>query len=83
MGNMKKQEKKMAQRPNKTIAVLDVETTGFNHLSEEVTEIAVVLLDGLTGEEMGSFDTLIDIEGNIPNKIVELLAFHIWLSFRL
>ena len=62
----------MTQRPNKTIAVLDVETTGFNHLSEEVTEIAVVLLDGLTGEEMGSFDTLIDIEGNIPNKIVEL-----------
>lgn len=62
----------MTQRPNKTIAVLDVETTGFNHLSEEVTEIAVVLLDGLTGEEMGSFDTLIDIEGKIPNKIVEL-----------
>ena len=71
-GQHEKQEKKMAQRPNKTIAVLDVETTGFNYITSEVTEIAVVLLDGKTGEEMGSFDTLIDIEGKIPPEIVEL-----------
>ena len=67
----KKQDDKMAQRPNKTIAVLDVETTSLSPYGE-VTEVGVVLLNGKTGEEVGSFNSLIKVEGEIPKKITEL-----------
>lgn len=70
-GQHEKQEKKMAQRPNKTIAVLDVETTSLSPYGE-VTEVGVVLLNGETGEEVGSFNSLIKVEGEIPKKITEL-----------
>ena len=69
---LEKQEKKEMARPNKTIAVLDFETTGFSAISNEPTEIAIVLLDSQTGEEMGSFDALIKIDGYIPAKVTEL-----------
>ena len=70
-GQHEKQERKMAQRPNKTIAVLDVETTSLSPYGE-VTEVGVVLLNGETGEEVGSFNSLIKVEGEIPKKITEL-----------
>ena len=70
-GQHEKQEKKMTQRPNKTIAVLDVETTSLSQYGE-VTEVGVVLLNGETGEEVGSFNSLIKVEGEIPKKITEL-----------
>ena len=70
-GQREKQEKKMAQRPNKTIAVLDVETTSLSPYGE-VTEVGVILLNGETGEEVGSFNSLIKVEGEIPKKITEL-----------
>lgn len=57
---------------NKNVAVLDFETTGFSPIASEPTEIAVILLDGQTGEEMGSFDALLKIEGKIPEKVTEL-----------
>ena len=57
---------------NKNVAVLDFETTGFSPIASEPTEIAVILLDGKTGEEMGSFDALLKIEGSIPEKVTEL-----------
>ena len=61
----------MTQRPNKTIAVLDVETTSLSPYGE-VTEVGVILLNGETGEEVGSFNSLIKVEGEIPKKITEL-----------
>lgn len=69
---LEKQEEKEMARPNKTIAVLDFETTGFSAISNEPTEIAILLLDSKTGEEMGSFDALIKIDGYIPAKVTEL-----------
>lgn len=70
-GQHEKRENKMAQRPNKTIAVLDVETTSLSPYGE-VTEVGVILLNGETGEEVGSFNSLIKVEGEIPKKITEL-----------
>lgn len=58
---------------NKKIAVLDLETTGFNAYDNEITEIGVILLDGKTGEEVGSFGTLLKIKADsIPDKVIQL-----------
>lgn len=40
-------------------AVIDVETTGFSAESERIVEVGVVVLDR-TGQETGSFSTLVD-----------------------
>lgn len=55
------------------IAVIDFETTGFSPYNDEPTEVAVLLLDGQTGEEIGMFDHLIKIKAdNIPEKVQQL-----------
>ena len=47
---------------NKKIAVLDLETTGLDAYGDEITEIGVVILDGKTGDEIGSFNTMLKVK---------------------
>ena len=56
----------------KKIIVIDLETTGFSPVKNEITEIGFVVLDGRTLENMGGFNTLVKIEGRVPGKITEL-----------
>ena len=60
------------KRPNKKIVVLDFETTGFDPIQNEVTEVGAIQIDGKTGEITNQLDALIKIEGTVPKKIVEL-----------
>lgn len=58
---------------NKNIAVIDFETTGFNPFEDEITEVAVSLFDGKTGDNIGVFNHLVKIDSEtIPKKITEL-----------
>ena len=56
----------------KKLIVIDLETTGFSPFANEITEVGFVILDGKTFEVMGSFDSLVNIEGKIPQKVVQL-----------
>lgn len=60
------------KRPNKKIVVLDFETNGFSSLTNEVTEVGAVTIDGKTGEITNVFDSIVKINGTIPQKVVEL-----------
>ena len=57
----------------KNIAIIDFETTGFNPYEDEVTEVGLIVLDGMTGEEVGVFDHLVKIKADkVPERVVEL-----------
>lgn len=56
----------------KDIAVLDLETTGFNPYEDEITEICIVILDGVTGEQKSVFSSLVKIQGSVPTKVEEI-----------
>lgn len=60
------------KRPKLNIVVIDFETTGFDPIKNEITEVGAVQIDGKTGEITNQFDALIKIIGKVPPKIVEL-----------
>ncbi|BDE06825.1 hypothetical protein WPS_21010 [Vulcanimicrobium alpinum] len=49
-----------------TYAVVDVETTGFDRMSDRVVEVACVLIRG--GREVDAFSTLVDPGRPIPER---------------
>lgn len=58
---------------NKRIAVIDFETTGFDPYKDEVTEVAVVMIDGINGNEIGAFSSLVKIKANdIPTEVQKI-----------
>lgn len=57
----------------KNIAVIDFETTGFSPYNDEITEVALSLFDGMTGEVIGVFNHLVKIKADkVPDKITEI-----------
>ncbi|MCL2486342.1 MAG: PolC-type DNA polymerase III, partial [Oscillospiraceae bacterium] len=50
--------------------VFDLETTGLSPVSERITEIGAVAVDG--GEVVDEFSTLVDPQMSIPYKVTEL-----------
>lgn len=60
------------KRPNKNIVVIDFETTGFDPIKNEATEVGAVQIDGKTGEITNQLNVLVKVVGKIPPKIVEL-----------
>lgn len=52
-------------------AILDFETTGLVAKESEVTEVAVLVVDE-DFEEVSSFHTFVNIEGDIPKRITSL-----------
>lgn len=54
------------------VVVFDVETTGFKAIVDEIIELGVVVLDGMTGEEISVFNSILKVEGDVSDKIVEL-----------
>lgn len=56
----------------KDVVIFDVETTGFSAYNDEITEIALLKVDGVTFEPVAEFSTLIKIDKQIPAKVVEL-----------
>lgn len=55
------------------IAVIDFETTGFNPYEDEVTEVGLVIIDGMTGEDIGVFNHLVKIKADeVPDRVTEL-----------
>ncbi|MBO5927062.1 MAG: hypothetical protein J6Q38_05865 [Clostridia bacterium] len=55
---------------NGVYSVVDIETTGTDVINDKITEIAVVKI--VNGEILESFQTLINPETHIPERIVEL-----------
>ncbi|HTL82815.1 MAG TPA: exonuclease domain-containing protein [Bacteroidia bacterium] len=51
-------------------AIVDIETTGGNHERDRITEIAILVHDGLTVTE--SYSTLINPERSIPDYITRM-----------
>ena len=55
------------------IAVIDFETTGFNPYESEVTEVGLMIIDGMTGEDIGTFNHLVKIKADkVPDRVTEL-----------
>ncbi|MDA8196192.1 MAG: exonuclease domain-containing protein [Actinomycetota bacterium] len=52
---------------NTKFLVIDVETTGTSPITDEITEIAAILVRG--GKIIDSFETLLSIEGSISSEI--------------
>lgn len=50
--------------------VFDIETTGLSPEKDQITEIGALLIED--GNIIDRFNTLISIEGKVPDKIVEL-----------
>src|SRR6056297_2314193 len=50
----------------------DLETTGFSRQWNEIIEVAAVLYDEETGEEVGEFHEYIKPKKSIPAKITEI-----------
>lgn len=55
-------------------AIVDIETTGGNHKTGRITEIAIVLHDG--HEVEGHYETLVNPEEIIPPFITQLTGIH-------
>ena len=55
---------------NAAFVVLDVETTGLNTRTDNITEIGAVRIEG--GREVGRYSQLIDPQMPLPEKVVEL-----------
>lgn len=55
---------------SKKYIVLDIETTGLSKYKHQITEIAAIKFDG--SEVIGTFQTLINPERNIPSFITKL-----------
>mgnify|MGYP002628713657 CR=1 FL=1 len=55
-------------------AIIDVETTGLSAKNEKITEIAILIHDGLKVIE--SYQTLINPEKNIPYRITQLTGIN-------
>ena len=51
-------------------AIIDIETTGGNHTYDRITDICIILHDGLTVTE--KFSSLVNPERNIPSHITRL-----------
>lgn len=56
----------------KDLIVIDLETTGLDPYDGEITEVGFVQLDGSTGKTVGSFNTLLKIEGEVPEVVTDL-----------
>ncbi|CAM9120958.1 PolC-type DNA polymerase III [Mycoplasma marinum] len=56
----------------KDFIVLDIETTGFSPLTEEIIEIAAVKVCGKTLEVLDTFELLVESNKNIPPFITNL-----------
>ncbi|HFI0463233.1 TPA: PolC-type DNA polymerase III [Streptococcus suis] len=54
------------------LVIFDVETTGFKAHSSEITEVGLLKIDGETFEPLAQFSTLIKIDGEIPDRVVEI-----------
>lgn len=57
----------------KDIAVIDLETTTISAYEGEITEVAIITLDGMTGEQKSVFSTLLKIKAEtIDKKNIEI-----------
>lgn len=53
-----------------TFIVFDIETTGFDHVKDEITEIGAVKI--INGEMVESFTTLVKPKQSIPKEVVDI-----------
>lgn len=58
------------QRLNTTYCVLDLETTGFSPVTEKITEIGIMKLEG--GKVVDKFSCFVNPEKPIPPRVVEI-----------
>lgn len=61
-------------KQNKMYAILDIETTGLSAKQEKITEIAIIIHDGVKVVER--FQTLINPERRIPYRITQLTGIN-------
>ena len=60
----------MASKGHKRFAVVDIETTGGMPKRDKITEIAIVITDGV--EILDQYATLINPERSIPHEITRI-----------
>ena len=71
--SVKSRKNRVGKRIDKlptSYVVLDLETTGTNHYKDEIIEVGAIKYNN--GKEVERLSLLIDIETEIPNKVIEL-----------